>query len=395
MINYISAPFRWFFKLEAASGLVLLIAAIIALLWSNSELSVHYFNILNTHILIGTTNYGLDLSVIHWINDALMAVFFFVVTLEIKREFLQGELSKPKQALLPIIGAVGGMVVPALIYIVINFETGYSIKGWAIPSATDIAFSIGVLSLLGSRIPISLKVFLTALAIIDDLGAIVIIAFFYSTELQNLYLLLMLLAFLTLIGLNKFGIKKFPPYLFVGIFLWFFTHDSGVHATIAGVLLAITIPHRKNEKDYSLLLKLEHGLSPYVAFGIMPLFALANAGVILENISLSSILSPIPLGIICGLFLGKQLGVFIFSFLAIKFKFAEMPTNSNWIKLYAVGILTGIGFTMSLFVGNLAFVGMEESLTDVKIGVLIGSLLSAVVGYFLLLIASKKIIKNE
>ena len=395
MINYISAPFRWFFKLEAASGLVLLIAAIIALLWSNSELSVHYFNILNTHILIGTTNYGLDLSVIHWINDALMAVFFFVVTLEIKREFLQGELSKPKQALLPIIGAVGGMVVPALIYIVINFETGYSIKGWAIPSATDIAFSIGVLSLLGSRIPISLKVFLTALAIIDDLGAIVIIAFFYSTELQNLYLLLMLLAFLTLIGLNKFGIKKFPPYLFVGIFLWFFTHDSGVHATIAGVLLAITIPHRKNEKDYSLLLKLEHGLSPYVAFGIMPLFALANAGVILENISLSSILTPIPLGIICGLFLGKQLGVFIFSFLAIKFKFAEMPTNSNWIKLYAVGILTGIGFTMSLFVGNLAFVGMEESLTDVKIGVLIGSLLSAVVGYFLLLIASKKIIKNE
>ena len=395
MINYISAPFRWFFKLEAASGLVLLIAAIIALLWSNSELSIHYFNILNTHILIGTTNYGLDLSVIHWINDALMAVFFFVVTLEIKREFLQGELSKPKQALLPIIGAVGGMVVPALIYIVINFETGYSIKGWAIPSATDIAFSIGVLSLLGSRIPISLKVFLTALAIIDDLGAIVIIAFFYSTELQNLYLLLMLLAFLTLIGLNKFGIKKFPPYLFVGIFLWFFTHDSGVHATIAGVLLAITIPHRKNEKDYSLLLKLEHGLSPYVAFGIMPLFALANAGVILENISLSSILSPIPLGIICGLFLGKQLGVFIFSFLAIKFKFAEMPTNSNWIKLYAVGILTGIGFTMSLFVGNLAFVGMEESLTDVKIGVLIGSLLSAVVGYFLLLIASKKIIKNE
>ena len=327
MINYISAPFRWFFKLEAASGLVLLIAAIIALLWSNSELSVHYFNILNTHILIGTTNYGLDLSVIHWINDALMAVFFFVVTLEIKREFLQGELSKPKQALLPIIGAVGGMVVPALIYIVINFETGYSIKGWAIPSATDIAFSIGVLSLLGSRIPISLKVFLTALAIIDDLGAIVIIAFFYSTELQNLYLLLMLLAFLTLIGLNKFGIKKFPPYLFVGIFLWFFTHDSGVHATIAGVLLAITIPHRKNEKDYSLLLKLEHGLSPYVAFGIMPLFALANAGVILENISLSSILSPIPLGIICGLFLGKQLGVFIFSFLAIKFKFAEIKNS--------------------------------------------------------------------
>jgi len=395
MINYISAPFRWFFKLEAASGLILLIAAIIALVWSNSQLSIHYFNILNAHILIGTTNYGLDLSLIHWINDALMAVFFFVVTLEIKREFLHGELSKPKQALLPIIGAVGGMAVPALIYIVINFENGYSLKGWAIPSATDIAFSIGVLSLLGSRIPISLKVFLTALAIIDDLGAIVIIAFFYSTELQNLYLVLMLFSFLLLMGLNKLGVKKFLPYLFVGIFLWFFTHNSGIHATIAGVLLAITIPHSKNEKDYSLLLKLEHGLSPYVAFGIMPLFALANAGVTLENISLSSILSPIPLGIICGLFLGKQLGVFIFSFLAIKFKFAEMPTNSNWIKFYAVGILTGIGFTMSLFVGNLAFIGMEESLTDVKIGVLIGSVLSALVGYILLLIVSKKINKNE
>ena len=394
MINYISTPFRWFFKLEAASGLILLIAAVIALVWSNSELSNYYFNLLNVHILIGTTNYGLDLSVMHWINDALMAVFFFVVTLEIKREFLQGELSKPKQALLPIIGAVGGMAVPALIYIVINFETGYSIKGWAIPSATDIAFSIGVLSLLGSRIPISLKVFLTALAIIDDLGAIVIIAFFYSTELQNLYLALMLFSFLLLVALNKLGVKKFPPYLFIGIFLWFFTHDSGIHATIAGVLLAITIPHRKNEKDYSLLLKLEHGLSPYVAFGIMPLFALANAGVVLENISLNSILSPIPLGIICGLFVGKQLGVFIFSFLAIKFKLAEMPTNSSWIKLYAVGILTGIGFTMSLFVGNLAFIGMEESLTDVKIGVLIGSLLSALVGYFLLLIVSKKVTKN-
>ena len=394
MINYISTPFRWFFKLEAASGLILLIAAVIALVWSNSELSNYYFNLLNVHILIGTTNYGLDLSVMHWINDALMAVFFFVVTLEIKREFLQGELSKPKQALLPIIGAVGGMAVPALIYIVINFETGYSIKGWAIPSATDIAFSIGVLSLLGSRIPISLKVFLTALAIIDDLGAIVIIAFFYSTELQNLYLALMLFSFILLVALNKLGVKKFPPYLFIGIFLWFFTHDSGIHATIAGVLLAITIPHRKNEKDYSLLLKLEHGLSPYVAFGIMPLFALANAGVVLENISLNSILSPIPLGIICGLFVGKQLGVFIFSFLAIKFKLAEMPTNSSWIKLYAVGILTGIGFTMSLFVGNLAFIGMEESLTDVKIGVLIGSLLSALVGYFLLLIVSKKVTKN-
>ena len=390
MINYITTPFRWFFKLEAASGLMLLIAAVIALIISNSDLNETYFNILNTHLLIGTQNFGLDLSILHWINDVLMAVFFFVVTLEIKREFIQGELSKPKRALLPIIGAVGGMALPALIYVIINFDTGYTLKGWAIPSATDIAFSIGVLSLLGSRIPISLKVFLVALAIIDDLGAIIIIAFFYSTELQYTYLLLMLAAFLSLILLNKLNVKKFVPYFLVGLFLWYFTHESGIHSTISGVLLATTIPHRKHEKDYSLLLKLEHILSPYVAFGIMPLFAFANAGVVLNDISINTILSPAPLGIICGLFFGKQIGVFLFSFLAVKLKLAEMPTNSNWIKFYGVGILTGIGFTMSLFVGNLAFFDYSNNLDGVKIGVLIGSSLSAIVGYLLLLIVTQK-----
>ncbi len=390
MINYITAPFKWFFKLEAASGVVLLIAAIIALILSNTNLSDYYFDILNIHFLIGTENFGLDLSVIHWINDALMSIFFFVVTLEIKREFLQGELSKPKQALLPIIGAVGGMLVPALIYIIINLEGGYTLRGWAIPSATDIAFSIGVLSLLGNRVPISLKVFLVALAIIDDLGAIIIIAFFYSSELQYYYLLLMLVAFIILLFLNKLGIKKFPSYLLVGIFLWYFTHESGIHATISGVLLASAIPHMNNEKSPSLLLKMEHLLSPYVAFGIMPLFALANAGVVLEGMSFATMLSPVPLGIICGLFIGKQLGVFVFSFLSVKLKIAEMPTNSNWIKFYAVGILTGIGFTMSLFVGNLAFADYTNNISGVKIGVLVGSLLSAVVGYFLLLLATKK-----
>ena len=390
MINYITAPFKWFFKLEAASGLILLFAAIIALLLSNSFLSDYYFNILNVHFLIGTENFGIDLSVIHWINDALMAIFFFVVTLEIKREFLQGELSKPKQALLPIIGAVGGMLVPALIYVFINFETGYTLRGWAIPSATDIAFSIGVLSLLGTRVPISLKVFLVALAIIDDLGAIIIIALFYSSDLQYIYLFLMLIAFIFLLVINKLGIKKFAPYLFIGIFLWYFTYGSGIHATISGVLLAASIPHRNYDKDFSLLLKIEHLLSPYVAFGIMPLFALANAGVVLQGMSFSSMLEPVPLGIICGLFLGKQLGVFLFSYLSIKFKVAEMPSNSNWIKFYAVGVLTGIGFTMSLFVGNLAFVDFPESMDGVKIGVLTGSLLSAVVGYFMLLLSTKK-----
>ena len=390
MIVYLTKPFKWFFKLEAASGLMLLIAAIIALIISNSNLSSSYFDILNTHILLGTSKIGLDLSILHWINDVLMAVFFFVVTLEIKREFIHGELSKPKQALLPIIGAVGGMLVPALIYIFINFGNGYTLNGWAIPSATDIAFSIGVLSLLGSRVPISLKIFLTALAIIDDLGAIIIIAFFYSSDLQYMYLLLMLVSFLFLVILNKTGVRKFSPYFLIGLILWFFTHESGIHSTISGVLLACVIPHRTNEKDFSLLLKLEHFLSPYVAFGIMPLFAFANAGVNLEGLTFDSILLPIPLGILLGLFIGKQFGVFIFSFVSVKLKFAEMPSNSNWIKFYGVGILTGIGFTMSLFVGNLAFVDYVDDMGGVKIGVLVGSTLSAVFGYLLLLLSSKK-----
>ena len=390
MINYITTPFRWFFKLEAASGLVLVIATVIALFLSNTNLSVYYFNILDSYFLLGTKTFGLKLTFLHWINDVLMAIFFFVVTLEIKREFIQGELSKPKQALLPIIGAIGGMAIPALIYVLLNLQYEYNLRGWAIPTATDIAFSIGVLSLLGSRVPISLKVFLVALAIIDDLGAIVIIAFFYSSELHYLYLLLMLISFIILIILNKFGIKKFTPYLFIGIFLWFFTHESGIHATISGVLLAATIPHNDKEKDYSLLLKLEHLLSPYVAFGIMPLFALANAGVVLDGLSFNSLLFPIPLGILCGLFFGKQIGVFLFSFLSVKFKLAEMPSNTNWIKFYGVTVLTGIGFTMSLFVGNLAFIEYPNNLPGVKIGVLVGSTLSALVGYFMLLIVTKK-----
>jgi NhaA family Na+:H+ antiporter len=390
MINYISSPFKWFFKLESATGLVLLIGAVVALILSNSNLSGYYFDVLKTHILIGTQNFGLDLSILHWINDVLMCVFFFVVTLEIKREFIHGELSRPKQASLPIIAAIGGMAVPAIIYVIINFETGNTLRGWAIPSATDIAFSIGVLSLLGKRVPISLKIFLMALAIIDDLGAIIIIAFFYSTDLQYMYLTLMIGSFLALLIINKFGVKKFAPYLLIGLFLWYFTHESGIHSTISGVVLALTIPHRIHEKDFSLLLKLEHILSPYVAFGIMPLFALANAGVSLEGISTNTLMAPVPLGILCGLFFGKQIGVFLFSYLSIKLKFAEMPSNSNWIKLYGVGILTGIGFTMSLFVGNLAFMENTQHMVGVKIGVLCGSLLSAFVGYFLLLITTNK-----
>ena len=390
MLKYISTPFKWFFKLEAASGLVLLISAIIALIISNSPISFLYFETLNKYIFIGLNNFGIKLSVLHWINDVLMAIFFFFVTLEIKREFIQGELSNIKQAILPIIAAVGGMLVPALFYIFINFGNSETLNGWAIPSATDIAFSLGVLSLLGSRVPISLKVFLTALAIIDDLGAIVIIAFFYSGDLNIFYLGLMLLSFIGLLIVNKFGLKTFLPYLIIGILLWLFTHESGIHATIAGVLLASTIPHRKKEKDFSLLIKIEHLISPYVAFGIMPLFAFANAGVSLEGISFSSLLLPVPLGILMGLFIGKQLGVFIFSYISIKLKFAQMPNNSNWITLYGVGVLTGIGFTMSLFVGNLAFIDNTQYIDGVKLGVLSGSLLSTLLGYFLILSTSKK-----
>ncbi len=390
MINYISKPFKWFFRLEAASGLILLFAAVIALIISNSNFSALYFSTLDKYIFIGINKFGIKLSVLHWINDALMAIFFFFVTLEIKREFLQGELSNIKQALLPIIAAVGGMLIPALFYIFINFGDSETLNGWAIPSATDIAFSLGVLSLLGKRVPLSLKVFLTALAIIDDLGAIVIIALFYSGDLSIKYLSLMLLAFILLLVINKFDIKKFLPYLVIGVFLWDFTHNSGIHATIAGVLLAMTIPHRKKEKDFSLLIKVEHAISPYVAFGIMPLFAFANAGVSLEGLSLNSLLDKVPLGILLGLFVGKQLGVFLFSYISIKTKIAQMPNNSNWYNFYGVGVLTGIGFTMSLFVGNLAFAENMQYMDGVKIGVLTGSLLSTLFGYFLILLTPNK-----
>ena len=389
MLNYLSSPFKWFFKLEAASGLVLLISAAIALIISNSNFSSLYFETLQSYLFIGINNIGLKMSLHHWINDALMAVFFFFVTLEIKREFINGELSSPKQALLPIIAAIGGMLVPALIYIYINFGNGDTINGWAIPSATDIAFSLGVLSLLGSRVPISLKVFLTALAIIDDLGAIIIIAFFYAGDLSIKYLSLLLLTFIVLLILNKSGVKKFLPYLILGLILWFFTYQSGVHATISGVLLATVIPHRKKNKEYSLLTKIEHNISSYVAFGIMPLFAFANAGVSLDGINLESLLSPVPLGIVLGLFVGKQIGVFLFSIISIKLKIAQMPNNANWMSFYGVGILAGIGFTMSLFIGNLAFVENIEYIDSVKIGVLTGSLLSTLVGYGLLLLTSK------
>ena len=390
MINVLTKPFKEFFKLESASGLILLFAATVALIISNSNFETIYFDTLKKYITLGVGNFSLKLSVIHWINDVLMTVFFFLVSLEIKREIVQGELSNPKQALLPIIGAIGGMAVPATIYIIININSPETLNGWAIPSATDIAFSLGVLSLLGKRVPISLKIFLTALAIIDDLGAIVIIAFFYSGNVQVYYLMLMLATIIALVGLNRFNIRSFFPYLLFGVLLWEFTHQSGIHATIAGVLLALLIPHNKTDKNKSLLLKLEHAIAPYVAFGIMPLFAFANAGVSLDGINFSSLLNPVPLGILCGLFFGKQIGVFLFAYVSVKLNLAQKPNKSNWMALYAVSVLTGIGFTMSLFVGNLAFANSPMYLDGVKIGVLSGSLLSTLLGYFLLILSTKK-----
>lgn len=391
MIKKSSDFIKWFIKQETAAGITLLIMTFVALLISNSFLADQYFSILKYYVSLGFGSFALKLSVVHWINDALMAVFFLFVGLEIKREFLDGELSQIKKAALPIVAAIGGMLVPALVYLYFNINNAETLRGWAIPTATDIAFSIGVLSLLGKRVPISLKVFLVALAIIDDLGAIIIIAIFYSSDLSYLNLFLMFASFVVLMVMNKLGVVKFIPYLLVGLFMWFFTYKSGIHATISGVLLAISIPHKlKLSHHESLLIKLEHTIAPYVAFLIMPIFALANAGVNLDGLSKEKLVDTVTLGVCLGLFLGKQLGVFVFSAAAIKLGFAEKPTNANWLGLYGVGVITGIGFTMSLFVGNLAFANNTGYMDEVKIGVLLGSLFSTLLGYFILIIATKK-----
>jgi len=392
VITKISSFFKWYFKHETSAGVTLLVMTIIALLVSNSPISDSYFKALKTYYGLGFGDFVLKMSVHHWINDALMAIFFLLVGLEIKREFVEGELSRPAQAALPILGAVGGMLFPALIYVAFNYQDPYTIKGWAIPSATDIAFSIGVLSLLGSRVPLSLKVFLVALAIIDDMGAVIIIALFYTTELNITFLGLMFSCFAILMIMNRTNVKYLSVYLFVGLFMWFFTYKSGVHATIAGVLLAIAIPHKSDKSHHKSMLKnLEHTLAPYVSFLIMPIFAFANAGVNFDGMSINQLFQPVPLGILLGLFVGKQLGVFAFSYGAIKLGYAEKPHGASWTSFYAVGVLTGIGFTMSLFVGNLAFPN-SDVIDGVKIGVLLGSLFSTIVGYTMLMSCTK--IKN-
>ena len=395
MITNTKSFIKWFIKHETSAGIVLLVMTILALIVSNSPLSAEYFDILGKYLSLGIGDFKLKLTVFHWINDALMAIFFLVVGLEIKREFLEGELSRPKQASLPIIAAIGGMLVPALIYVFFNYDTPETLRGWAIPSATDIAFSIGVLSLLGKRVPLSLKVFLVALAIIDDLGAIVIIAIFYSTDLHLSYLFLMFVAFAILYLFNRNGVKSYIPYIVVGLFMWFFTHESGIHATISGVLLAMTIPHKKGGSHRNSMLKMiEHSVAPYVSFIIMPIFAFANAGVNLDGVKFYQLLDKVTLGVLVGLFVGKQVGVFLFSIISIKFGWADKPKNCNWISFYAVGVLTGIGFTMSLFVGNLAFANNNNYMDEVKIGVLLGSLLSTIFGYTLCRLSTKKNANN-
>ena len=374
---------RNFLKLETSSGILLLIAAIIALTLSNSSYSESFYDILHFELFFGIDLPLFHKTIQHWINDGLMVIFFFVVGLEIKREFVDGELSMPSQAILPIIAAIGGMAVPALFYIIFNINEPDTLRGWAIPSATDIAFSLAVLSLLGNRVPISLKIFLTALAIIDDLGAIIIIALFYSSSTELMPFLLVFITLFFLYFCNKKNISFIWIYILLGFFLWIFIQHAGIHATIAGVLLAIFIPHNKNSKQQSPLTYFEDKLHPWVAYLIMPLFALANAGVYFGNISLNTLFDPIPLGIISGLFFGKQIGVFLTIYILIKMGYARLPSGANWIQMYGVTILTGIGFTMSLFIGNLAFEN-EIHITGMKLGVLIGSFFSAITGYFFL-----------
>ncbi|HRJ60048.1 MAG TPA: Na+/H+ antiporter NhaA [Azospirillaceae bacterium] len=375
---------RNFLKTEAAGGVVLMIAAVAALIWANSAAAPYYSAILSAPVGVRLGAVGLEKDLILWINDGLMAIFFLLVGLEIKREALVGELSSRERAALPAFAAVGGMAIPALIYVLFNLgATGEEMRGWAIPAATDIAFAVGVLALLGDRVPASLRIFLLALAIIDDLGAIVIIALFYTSSLNLTALGLAALALAVLVAFNRLGVRRIAPYMLVGAILWLCVLKSGVHATLAGVAIAFTIPLTPSDDEHSPLETLEHALHPWVAFAIMPIFALANAGVSLAGLSFSSLLEPVPLGIALGLFLGKQLGVFGFAWAAIKAGWCARPHGASLGQMYGVSIITGIGFTMSLFIGNLAF-ETEEHATAVRLGVLGGSLLSALVGYAVL-----------
>lgn len=382
--------FREFLRQESASGIVLAVATILALIASNSPLERLYDTFLAIRVEIRVGDLLLAKPLLLWINDGLMAIFFLFVGLELKRELLEGELSRPAQAALPAIAALGGMIAPALVFAALNWHDPVAMRGWAIPTATDIAFALGVLSLLGSRIPSSLKVFLTAVAIFDDLGAIVVIAAFYTGDLSFISLLGAGLATLALAGLNVAGVTRRATYVVIGIVLWVCVLKSGVHATLAGVVLALAIPLRARDAEgQAPLTRLEHDLQPWVAFAIMPIFAFANAGVSLEGMGLATLLGPIPLGIAAGLFFGKQIGIFGTVWLAVRSGLTRPPAGASWTQLYGVALLAGIGFTMSLFIGTLAYDDPAYA-TATRLGVLGGSLLSGLAGYGLLRLAARR-----
>ncbi|WP_305842255.1 Na+/H+ antiporter NhaA [Photobacterium leiognathi] len=371
---------RKFLKLESAGGIILIIAALIAMIIANSPLASVYNDTLHSYVA--------GLSVSHWINDGLMAVFFLLIGLEVKRELIEGALNTKEKAIFPAIAAVGGMVAPALIYVAFNYSDPMAIKGWAIPAATDIAFALGVMALLGNRVPVSLKVFLLALAIIDDLGVIVIIALFYSSDLSTVALAVAFASTAVLFWMNLKNVTKISWYLIVGAVLWVSVLKSGVHATLAGVVLGFIIPltGKDGRSDtHSPLKHLEHVLHPYVAFAILPIFAFANAGISLDGVSLESLSAMLPVGIAAGLFIGKPLGIFTACVIAVKCGFAKLPDDIGFKHIFAVSVLCGIGFTMSIFISSLAFVGADESFsTYSRLGILLGSTVAAVVGYVLL-----------
>jgi NhaA family Na+:H+ antiporter len=376
---------REFLKLESASGIILVGAAVLALIISNSPLSSLYDLFLDTPVEIRIGALHLAKPLLLWINDGLMAIFFLLIGLEVKREILDGQLSSISQVALPGIAAIGGMAIPALIYILFNISNASALNGWAIPAATDIAFALGILALLGSRVPLSLKLFLLTLAIIDDLGAIVIIAIFYSGDLSVTSLIFAGVAIAALFAMNLLGVKRIAAYVVVGIILWICVLKSGVHATLAGVILAFAIPLRTKEDEPCPLREMEHSLHPWIAFGIMPIFAFANAGVSLEGMSFGSLFEPIPIGIALGLFLGKQAGVFGFSLAAVKLGLAKLPSDINWRMIYGTSVLCGIGFTMSLFISTLAFdSSIADDAASARIGILVGSFISAIAGYLIL-----------
>ncbi|HDS1778729.1 TPA: Na+/H+ antiporter NhaA [Pseudomonas putida] len=383
--------FTRFFQLEAASGLLLIAAAVLALIINNSPLSYLYGGLLEVPVAVQVGALNIAKPLLLWINDGLMALFFLLIGLEVKCEVVDGHLSKPSQVILPATAAVGGMVVPALIYWFINRDNPAAVAGWAIPTATDIAFALGVLALLGKRVPVSLKLFLMTLAIIDDLGAIIVIALFYSGTLSSVSLLLAAACLLVLVAMNRLGVIKLGPYMIVGLILWVCVLKSGVHATLAGVALAFCIPLRTRNAESSPLLALEHALQPWVAYAILPIFAFANAGVSLAGMTVDSFTHPVPMGITIGLLLGKTVGVFGLTWVAVKLRLAALPAGAGWGQILGVAILCGIGFTMSLFVGSLAFApGSSEYAGMDRMGILTGSFFAAVIGYAVTAMASRK-----